>query len=76
MALMTEKEKAEIFMKAEALRKEGREKEAEALRKTIPLPAYLAKISKEKWGLGDHLAKSGWNLSEAEAAFGSDWLTR
>jgi hypothetical protein len=74
--LMTEYEKAAIFRRSMALKEAGKLEEAEAVWRTIPLPAYLAKVSKEKWGLGEHLAKSGWNLSEAEAEFGKDWLTR
>ena len=45
------------------------------LMKTAPMPPYLAKIYKETIGV-EQLKKSGWNLSEAEAAFGSDWLNR
>jgi len=41
--------------------------------KTAPLPPYLAKVYKEKVGVKE-LIESGWNLSEAEAEFGSDWL--
>jgi hypothetical protein len=33
----------------------------------------LAKVFKEKIGLKP-LLESGWNLSEVEAEFGSDWL--
>jgi hypothetical protein len=39
------------------------------------MPPYLAKIYKEKIG-AEQLINSGWNLSEAEAEFGSDWLNR
>jgi hypothetical protein len=72
---MTEQEKAAIFMKSEALRAEGKTAEADALRKTIPLPPFLAKFAKENFHV-DYLKKSGWNLSEAEATFGKDWLSR
>jgi len=41
--------------------------------KTAPLPPYIAKVIKEKVGL-DCLLKLGWNLSEVEAEYGSDWL--
>jgi len=43
--------------------------------KTAPIPSYVAKVMKEKVG-ADYLIQSGWNLSEAEAEFGPDWLTR
>jgi hypothetical protein len=39
------------------------------------MPPYLAKIAKEKIG-SDFLINGGWNLSEAEAEFGKDWLTK
>jgi hypothetical protein len=74
--LMTEKEKAAISMRAFALEDEGKKEEADALIKTIPLPPYLAKLVKEKWREGEWLKESGWNLAEAEAAYGADWLTR
>jgi hypothetical protein len=43
--------------------------------RTAPMPPYLAKVAKEKIGV-DFLINGGWNLSEAEAEFGSDWLTK
>jgi len=45
------------------------------LMKTIPMPPYLAKVIKEKVSL-DILLKTGWNLSEVEAEFGSAWLRK
>jgi hypothetical protein len=71
---MTLKEKLSIGVKAAELRDAGRDGDALALEKTVPMPPFLAKILKEK--AGDYLIKSGWNLSEAEAAFGKDWLSR
>ena len=70
---MTEKEKAAVMMKVWDLRDMGKEAEAHALQATIPLEPFLAKIAKEKIG-ADFLIKAGYNLSEAEAAFGQDWL--
>ena len=43
------------------------------LMKTAPMPPYIAKVIKEKVGV-DFLINSGWNLSEAEAEFGPNWL--
>jgi hypothetical protein len=43
--------------------------------KTIPMPPYLAKVIKEKVSL-EVLLSGGWNLSEVEAEFGSDWLRK
>ena len=70
---MTEREKADIFMKTIELKEAGRIEEADALYKTIPLPPYLAKIIKETFG-AYYLICGGWNLAEAEAQYGSDWL--
>jgi hypothetical protein len=72
---MTLDEKLAISCKAAELREAGDEEGAMRLMKTAPLPPYLAKVMKEKVGV-DYLINSGWNLSEAEAAFGSDWLNR
>jgi hypothetical protein len=73
--LMTLKEELAIEVQVAELRKAGKEAEASALHKTTPLPPYLAKILKEKVG-ADFLINSGWNLLEAEAKYGKDWLTR
>jgi hypothetical protein len=72
---MTEKEKAAITVRAFALMDEGKKDEGMALFKTIPMPPFLAKINKEKFGTVC-LTDLGWNLAEAEAAFGQDWLSR
>jgi hypothetical protein len=72
---MTEREKADIFMEAHRLRAEGFEKEAIAVQKQAPIPPFLAKVFKEYVG-ADYLIQSGWNLAEAEAEYGPDWLTR
>jgi len=60
-------------MKAFALEDEGKKEEADRLLKTIPIPAYLVKILKEQFGI-DYLISGGYNLSEAEAEFGQEWL--
>jgi hypothetical protein len=62
-------------MKAIALRKAGKDDEATALDKTIPMPPFMAKFWKDHIG-AEGLLKLGWNMAEAEAAFGSDWLAR
>ena len=72
---MTLDEKLAIGCKAVELRKAGDVEGASRLLKTAPLPPYIAKVIKEKVGL-DYLLNSGWNLSEVEAEFGSDWLTK
>ena len=72
---MTLDEKLAIACKAAALHDAGDEEGASRLLRTSPLPPYIAKVIKEKVGL-DYLLNSGWNLSEAEAEFGSDFLSR
>ncbi|MCL2156104.1 MAG: hypothetical protein FWH53_10605 [Leptospirales bacterium] len=73
--LMTLDEKLTIGCKAVELRKAGDREGASRLMRSIPMPPYLAKIYKEKVGV-EHLINGGWNLSEAEAEFGKDWLNR
>jgi hypothetical protein len=72
---MTLDEKLAISCKAAALRKAGDKEGATRLLRTAPMPPYLAKVAKEKIGV-DFLINGGWNLSEAEAAFGADWLSK
>jgi hypothetical protein len=73
--LMTLHEKLQIGMKSIELKKQGRIEEADKVKKQIPLPPYLAKFYKDHIGL-DALLQSGWNLSEAVAEYGSDWLSQ
>jgi hypothetical protein len=70
---MTFDEKLAIAMKAHEFKQAGNREGYEQTMKQIPMPSYLAKIAKEKMGL-DFLLKGDWNLSEAEADFGSEWL--
>jgi hypothetical protein len=72
---MTLDEKLAISNKALDLFQAGDEEGFVRLIKTAPLPPYLAKVYKEKVG-AEQLRNSGWNLSEAEAEFGSDWINR
>jgi hypothetical protein len=55
--------------------KAGDKEGASRLIRSIPMPPYLAKIAKEKIGV-DFLINGGWNLSEAEAEFGQNWLNK
>jgi hypothetical protein len=72
---MTLDEKLAIGNRAIALKKSGDRDGYDRLIMSIPMPPYLAKIYKEKVGV-EPLVKSGWNLSEAEAEFGPDWLSK
>ena len=75
MQTMTDEEKIDTSYKACLLRRAGDREGYMRLTKTIPLPPYLAKIAKEKIGI-DFLLNGGWNLSEVEAEFGPDWLSK
>jgi hypothetical protein len=70
---MTLKEKLAIIVQCDELDKAGKKAEATALHRTMPVPPFLAKIMKEKVGV-DFIINGGWNMSEAEAEFGQNWL--
>ncbi len=72
---MTLDEKLAIGCKAAELSEAGDEEGYDRLIRSVPMPPYLAKIMKEKIGV-DYLINGGWNLSEAEAEFGNNWLNR
>ena len=72
---MTLDEKFAISHKAIALKQAGDYEGYMRLMKTVPVPYYIAKVIKEKVG-ADFLIKEGWNLSEAEAEFGPNWLSQ
>ncbi|MCL2067601.1 MAG: hypothetical protein FWG99_09070 [Treponema sp.] len=72
---MTLDEKLAIACKAAALSDAGDREGYLRLMKTVPLPPYLAKVIKEKVGL-NILLDTGWNMSEVEAEFGSNWLSK
>jgi hypothetical protein len=72
---MTLDEKLAIACKAATLRQAGDKEGYTRLMRTLPMPPYLAKVAKEKIG-ADFLINGGWNLSEAEAEFGSNWLVK
>ena len=72
---MTLDQKLAISNRALDLYDAGDKEGFSRLIRTAPMPPYLAKIYKEKIGV-EQLLKGGWNLSEAEAEFGSDWLSR
>ena len=73
--LMTQKEEADILLKAHELRKQGKLEEAERITKQAPLQPYLAKFVKDHFG-ADFLLNLGWNLAEANAEYGPGWLNK
>ena len=72
---MTFDDKLATINKAIAVKNAGDKEAHDRLMKTIPLPPYLAKMTKEKMGL-DFLLSLGWNLSEVEEEFGQSWLSK
>jgi len=72
---MTLDEKLALSNKACLLRQAGDEEGYSRITRSIPMPPYLAKVYKEKVGVKE-LIESGWNLSEAEAEFGENWLSQ
>ena len=73
--VMSLEEQALISLKALNFKKQGNLDDYEKTIKQLPLPPYLAKAAKKYFG-ADALVKTGWNLSEAEAEFGSNWLSK
>jgi len=75
---MTQKERADIALKAFELKNQGKPEECEQVLRQLPLQPYLAKFVKDhiEYFGEDFFEKNGFNLSEAEAAYGSDWFTR
>jgi hypothetical protein len=72
---MTLKEKLAIVVKSYELKDAGKPEEADRVWKQMPLAPYLAKFCKEKIG-PEFLIEQGYNLSEAEAEFGQNWLVK
>jgi hypothetical protein len=72
---MTLHEKLEMHVKSIELEKQGKTEEALRLRRSIPMSPWLAEWYKKYVGV-EPLIAGGWNLSEAEVAFGRDWLSR
>jgi hypothetical protein len=74
--IMSFEEKMKIVMKSIELKHEGKTEEASLLmRQELPMTPYLAQIAKDVLG-ADFLIRNGYNLSEAEAEYGQDWLYR
>ncbi len=71
--LMTLDEKLAIGMKAHELKEAGDEEGASRIFRAVPIPSYIAKVMKDKMG-ANFLINGGWNLAEAEAEFGRNWL--
>jgi len=73
--LMTLDEKLAIGVKSAELWDAGDREGSDRLLRTMPMPPYLAKIIKEKIGM-EFFARYDWNLSEVEAEFGPDYISK
>jgi hypothetical protein len=72
---MTLHDELQLRVKCVELKKAGKQEEAMKLSKSIPLLPWMAEWYKKYIGV-EYLRNSGWNLSAAEAEFGTDWLDR
>ena len=72
---MTLKEKLAMRVRSIELEEAGQLEEADRMRRQIPMAPFLAKWCKEMVGV-EALLQLGYNLSEAEAEYGKDWLSR
>jgi hypothetical protein len=70
---MTLDEELKIGVESARLRAAGKEEESLAMAKTRPMPPWMAKVFKDKMGLG-FLLDLGWNMDDVEAAYGKEWL--
>ncbi|MDL2274613.1 hypothetical protein LJC22_00615 [Desulfosarcina sp. OttesenSCG-928-G10] len=75
MGTMTPEERARLLQEAHRLSDNGDEEGSRAIYRMIPLPADLLKTLKSSFG-GQILKDIGYNYSEAEALYGTDWLDR
>ena len=65
----------DLLLKLHELETQGKKEEAAIIKQQIPLPAYMAKWAKDHMGT-KFVQNLGWSMSEAEATYGSDWLSR
>jgi hypothetical protein len=70
---MALEEQAQTMYRVVLLHQEGKDEEASKLIRSVPLMPEIAKIGKEVYG-AEFLIKGGYNLLEANEAYGEDWL--
>lgn len=69
----SEEERKLVVQQVMALIDEGKDDEADALHRTLPLPAEYLQTLKEHMGL-EALIEKGVNLSTAVEKYGENWL--
>jgi hypothetical protein len=75
MPKLTPEQILDIINKAQDALAQGDHEEHLRLARFIPMPAHIAEIAKDFFG-ADYLLNGGFDLSEAEAEYGKDWLTK
>ena len=75
MSQMTKEQEFSIIEASLAAADRGNRVEERRLLKQLPLAPHLAKVAKEIWGK-EFLLNEGYDLSEAEAEYGSNWLAQ
>lgn len=75
MSHFTHEETLTIIEQSQAARAAGNYEEGMRIAKRLPIAPHLAKAAKEIWGK-KFLVEGGYDLSEAEVAYGKDWLDR
>lgn len=75
MTQLTHDEKLNILILAQEARSRGDEKEALKISQRLPLAPHIAEAVKSALG-AEYLKNSGFNLSEAEAAYGHNWINQ
>ncbi len=74
MAKLTNEEQFELIQKVQEAQKRGDREEARRISRLLPLAPHLAQSLKKQIGPNE-LLKAGFNLSEAEEAYGPNWLS-
>lgn len=72
---MSLEEKLRLGRRSFDLDDQGNHEEAEKLFRKIPLSPHMAMWAKKRMG-ADFLIQGGWNLDEANLAYGPDWLSK
>lgn len=73
MSQLSHEERLNIISEFIQASEEGRNDEALKIGQQLPLAPHIAKAAKDVWG-AEYLKNSGFDLSEAEAAYGKNWL--
>jgi hypothetical protein len=71
--MLTREQRLEILDAYHTASQRGDTKEAARISRLLPLPPYLAKALKDMYGK-EYLLGLGYELAEAEAEYGPDWI--